>query len=53
MNNMFAVRTFLALFVSIFGLGLIFAHENDGRIMLGAFIAAIGLTFLRLEVWKR
>lgn len=46
MNAWLSVRTTIALFLVIFGIGLIFTPSPDGRLMVGAFLAAIGLTFL-------
>ncbi len=40
------LRTFIALFLILFGVGLMFVHAEDNRILLGAVFAAIGLTFV-------
>jgi hypothetical protein len=46
MNGWLQVRGFLALFVLIFGFGLMFGRSDDMRLLLGALFAAIGLAFL-------
>ena len=46
MNIWLTVRTFLALFLIIFGVGLAFVRTEDMRILVGAALAAIGLTFM-------
>ena len=46
MNIWLTVRTFIALFLIVLGIGLVFVRTEDMRIMLGAVFAAIGLTFL-------
>jgi len=46
MEPSLSVRLTIALFLVIFGIGLIFAPSPDGRLMVGAFLAALGLTFL-------
>jgi hypothetical protein len=46
MNPWLSVRVTIALFLTIFGIGLIFAPSPDGRLFAGAFLATIGLTFL-------
>jgi hypothetical protein len=44
MSTWLTVRTFIALFLAILGVGMMFTA--DIRIFVGAMIAAIGLTFL-------
>jgi len=46
MTTWLSVRITIAVFFVIFGIGLIFAPSPDGRLMVGAFRAALGLTFL-------
>ena len=54
MNNWLTVRTFLAFFFAILGIGVTFVRSDDQRILLGAIIASIGLTFLlRLSIALR
>lgn len=44
-----ALQMFGAFFLTIFGLALAFGSgSNQGSIFLGAFVGAIGLTFLAL-----
>ncbi len=46
MNTWLTIRTFVAIFLSTFGLGLMFIRSQDERLLLGSVIAAFGLTFL-------
>ncbi len=46
MNPYLTLRTFIAVFLTLFGIGLIFVPPQDERMMIGAAIAAIGITFL-------
>ncbi len=46
MNIWLTVRTFIALFLIVFGVGLVFVRSEDSRILLGAVLAALGLTFM-------
>lgn len=54
MNNWITIRTFLALFLMLFGIALMFSHAEGGRILLGVILAAIGSTFMvRLAIALR
>jgi hypothetical protein len=46
MNLWLTVRTCIALFLAVFGIGLIFAAAPTERLLIGSLIAAIGLSFL-------
>jgi len=46
MNTWLTLRTFLALFLIAFGIGLMFVRSEDTRLMIGALFVAIGATFL-------
>jgi hypothetical protein len=46
MNIWLTVRTCIAVFLVLFGIGLMFVRSEDERLMLGALFAAIGLTFI-------
>lgn len=39
------IRTYIAIFCVLFGIGLMFAPDEQ-RAMLGASVAALGFTFL-------
>ena len=45
MNTWLKLRTFLALYVVILGIGLMFGHA-DGSSIIGALFVALGLRFL-------
>ena len=45
MNTWLKVKTFLALYVLVFGLGLTFGH-SDVNSMVGALLVSLGLRFL-------
>jgi hypothetical protein len=48
------IRTFIAIFFVLFGLALIAGRGNDPLALLGALLAALGITFLwRLWVAMR
>ena len=48
------IRTFIAIFLVLFGLALIAGRGNDPQSLLGALLAALGITFLwRLWVAMR
>jgi hypothetical protein len=56
MNPWLTTRMFIAVFLALFGIGLMFVRSEDGRVLGGAGIAAIGLTFLlrvALELRRR
>jgi hypothetical protein len=46
MNMWLTVRTFCALFLLTFGIGLIFGGAEHLSVTAGAFLAALGMTFL-------
>lgn len=46
MNIWLAVRLAIAIFLTTFGIGLIFVRSEDERMMIGAFFVALGGTFL-------
>ncbi len=46
MTNWLTVRTFLAFFLALAGLGLMLVRPPDPVVVVGALCAAIGLTFL-------
>ena len=46
MNLWLTLSTFIAVFLTLFGIGLIFVRSEDERMMIGSAIAAIGITFL-------
>jgi hypothetical protein len=46
MNIWLTIRSFIALFLIVLGIGLVFVRTEDMRIMVGAAFAAIGLTFM-------
>ncbi len=46
MSIWLTARTFIALFLILYGIGLIFVRSEYGLMMVGAVFAAIGLTFL-------
>lgn len=46
MNIWLTVRTFIAIFFVAFGIGLMVARSEDMRLMVGALLAAFGLTFM-------
>jgi hypothetical protein len=46
MNAWMTLRTGAAVFVALVGIGLMFVRSEDTRLVIGAFLAAIGLTFL-------
>ena len=43
MNSWLLLRTFIAVFLTAFGLGLIFVRSGDERLMIGAFLFVIGV----------
>jgi uncharacterized membrane protein YqaE (UPF0057 family) len=49
METWMLVRTFIAFFLALFGVGLV-AGTNESGALLGAVLAALGLTFL-LRFW--
>lgn len=40
------IRVFCAVFLVLLGIGLMFVRSEDARLMIGAALAAIGVTFL-------
>ena len=47
MNTWLHIRTFIALFCTAVGIAMIFGPlGNDGRLIAGSFLVAVGLTFL-------
>jgi hypothetical protein len=46
MNLWLTVRTCIALFLTVFGIGFIFVATPTERLLIGSLITAIGLTFL-------
>jgi hypothetical protein len=50
MNTWLTVRAFLALYVLICGIGLMFGQSDGGRVVIGALFVSVGLTFL-LRLW--
>ncbi len=46
MNTWLTVRTFIAIFLGVFGLGLMFPRSDDMRLMLGALLFSLGAIFL-------
>jgi hypothetical protein len=46
MSFWMTLRTGAAVFLALLGIGLMFVRSEDSRLVIGAFIAAIGLTFL-------
>ncbi len=46
MNIWLTVRTFIALVLILLGIGLMFVRSEDSRMLLGAVLAGIGLTFV-------
>jgi cytochrome c biogenesis protein CcdA len=46
MNIWLTLRTFSALFLVTLGFGLVFGNSEQLRVMLGALLAAFGLTFM-------
>jgi hypothetical protein len=45
MNNWLAVRAFIAFYLAILGVGLMFGQQDE-RLMVGALLVTIGVTFL-------
>jgi len=45
MNNWLAVRAFIAFYLAVLGVGLMFGQQ-DQRLMVGALLVTIGVTFL-------
>lgn len=45
MNKFLTLRMFCAAFLSLFGLGLIFVRAADMQLLIGALVAAVGITF--------
>jgi hypothetical protein len=53
MDIWITIRTFIAFYLLLVGLGVMFG-TNDSRVFLGAFLAAIGVSFFwRLWVAMR
>jgi hypothetical protein len=50
MDTWLTVRAFLALYVLICGIGLMFGQSDGGRVIIGALFVSVGLTFL-LRLW--
>ncbi len=46
MNTWLTIRMFTAVLLGALGLGLMFGRSEDNRVMLGALLFAVGLTFL-------
>jgi hypothetical protein len=46
MSLWLTVRAFIAIFLTAFGIGLIFVPTEDMRVFAGAVLVALGLTFL-------
>jgi hypothetical protein len=46
MSVWLTVRTFIAIFLTAIGIGLMFMRTEDMRILIGAVLIALGLTFL-------
>jgi hypothetical protein len=46
MNPWLTVRTFIAIFLTAFGIGLMFIRTEDMRVFAGAVLVGLGLTFL-------
>ena len=46
MSNALTVRTFGAVFLALFGIGVMFVRTDQGQILVGSLIAAVGITFL-------
>jgi len=44
-NKFLTLRMFCAAFLSLFGLGLIFVRAADMQLLIGALVAAVGITF--------
>ena len=45
MNTWLTIRTSIALFLVISGVGLAFSNASDGRVLIGSLFVTIGLTF--------
>lgn len=49
MRNVFAaLQVWAAMFLTLFGLGLVFANRDAGSLLVGSILGSLGLTFLIL-----
>ena len=46
MSPWLTVRTFIAIFLTALGIGLMFVRTDDMRVFVGALFIAFGMTFL-------